>query len=239
VDDAVHVAAGADRRDRFGRRAPATVFALVGVALLAGGFAVPTWDTLLFAWGGTALFVALFLGLVAAEPTVPATVAGDIHTAAAARARPDDASAPRYVPTESGVRLASGGEPVGVRLLAGVGTDDAASETPATRAATLVDAVVNHLELAERAAATVEESSAELTARSRLATEELSDHPVASVFAVGMAATVDRPVTVESAVTDDGLVVSCRWDGDDAPGDGGPAADGPGADGPELAGADR
>lgn len=234
MDDAVHVAAGAKHRDRFGRRAPATVFALVGVALLAGGLAVPARDTLLFAWGGTALFVALFVGLVAADPTVPATVAGDIHTAATARARPDDASPPRYVPTGSGVRLASGGEPVGVRLLAGVRTDDEGDETPATRAATLVDAVVNHLELAERAAASVHESSAELTAQSRLATDELYDHPVASVFAVGMAQTVDRPVTVESAVSDDGLVVTCRWDGDDVP-----DADARGADGPTVGGPDR
>ncbi|QPV62853.1 hypothetical protein I7X12_19385 [Halosimplex litoreum] len=232
VDDAVHVAAGGRRRDRVGRRAPATAFALVGVALLAGGVALPDWDTLLFVWGGTALFVALFVGLVAAEPTVPATVAGDIYTVAAARARPDAAAPQRYVPTESGVRFASGGEPVGVRLLAGVRTDEAA-ETPAARAATLVDAVVNHLELAERAAATVDESSAELTARSRLATDELYDHPVASAFAVGIVEAVDRPATVESAVTDDGLVVTCRWDGGEdvpdaaAPGEAGPAANEP------------
>lgn len=236
VDDAVHVAAGSARRGRLGslsRRAPAPVFAVLGVVLVGGGVAVPAYETVLVAWGGTALFVALFLGLVAPEPTVPATVAADIHTVAAARARERGAGpSGRYVPTETGVRLVPDGEPVGARLLATVAIGDTEA-TPSTRAAALVDALVHHLELADRAEATVGESRAELTARSRLATDELYDHPVASVFAVGLAETVDRPVAVETSVTDEGLVVTCRWDAavaheastQDAEGDVGSAAD--------------
>jgi hypothetical protein len=42
------------------------------------------------------------------------------------------------------------------------------------------------------------------------------DHPVASFLGTGLARGLDRPVTVETERADDRLLVTCRWDADDA-----------------------
>lgn len=206
------IAAGGRLGDRVGSRAPAVLFGLLGVALVAGGVAVPDSQSLLFAWGGTALFVALLLRVVMTGSTVPAAVATDIHAAMASNAgQPDDGL--RYVPGDDGVTLAAGGErfePVGERLLAGVETTDAGGD--ADRLAVLIDVVVNDLELAGRASAQPTESGATVTvADSRVGTAALFDHPVASLLGVGLAAHLGTPVTVEPRVDADRLVLDCAY----------------------------
>ena len=208
-------AAGGRLRDRVGTRAPVTVFTVVGGLLVAAGFGIPEAGTLLFAWGGTALFVALLLQFVFTGPTVSAAVTTDIYTTLAGNARQRAPSGPmRYVPDGDGVSLTVGGEtfdPVGERLLAG-------SETPGAtgsledRLAALVDVLVNELELTARASATTDDGGVTVTATgSRVGTTELFDHPIVSAVGVALAAHREAPVRVDAAVEGERLVVTCRW----------------------------
>ncbi|PAU85617.1 hypothetical protein CK500_02650 [Halorubrum salipaludis] len=200
------------------------MFAALGVALVAGGAVAPAFETLLFVWGGTALFVALLLRFVATGDTVSAAVATDIYTAAAGNARRGSpAGDHRYVSGADGVELVVGDsafDAVGERLLAtsGVLEADAAVVDGGTadgeaaideRLAVLADVLVNDLELARRARASTDGGVATVTVTgSRVGTTELFDHPVASVVGVGLARGRDAPVAVEATVEDGELVVT-------------------------------
>ncbi|WP_336338309.1 hypothetical protein [Haloarcula brevis] len=209
------VAAGGRLRDRVSPRAPAAVFAALGLVLVVAAVAVPAAETLLLSWGGTALFLAVLLRFVFTGPTVPAAVTTAVYTTMADDARRRAPDAPhRYVPGDDGVSLAVGGEtfdPVGTRLLA-------ATETPvgdgpaAERLAVVVDVVINELELAGRASATTAAGEATVTVvGSRVGTAALFDHPVASVVGVALADALETGVRVDTSVEDGVLVVSCRW----------------------------
>ncbi|WP_254279910.1 hypothetical protein [Haloarcula marina] len=233
MDEPVHAAAGTRRWRRLGKRNSAAVFALVGVGLVAAAVAVPAFETILFVWGGTALFVALLLRFVTTGATVRATAATDVYATFAGNARRLAGTGPqRYVPDGDAVSLVVGeadgqttfapvvGEadgqttfaPVGERLTAAV-PGPATDAAPGDRLAVLVDALVNDLELVESATARTTESGAEVTVTdSYVGTAELFDHPVASVLGVGLARALDAPVTVESTAEGDRLVVTCRWD---------------------------
>ncbi|WP_254273440.1 hypothetical protein [Haloarcula marina] len=220
MDEPVHAAAGTRRWRRLGKRNSAAVFALVGVGLVAAAVAVPAFETILFVWGGTALFVALLLRFVTTGATVRATAATDVYATFAGNARRLAGTGPqRYVPDGDAVSLVVGeadGQttfaPVGERLTAAV-PGPATDAAPGDRLAVLVDALVNDLELVESATARTTESGAEVTVTdSYVGTAELFDHPVASVLGVGLARALDAPVTVESTAEGDRLVVTCRWD---------------------------
>ena len=219
---------GGRLRDRFGRHNPAPAFGVLGLGLVGAGLAVPEFETLLVAWGGTAVFLAVLLWFVTPTATVPATVAGDVHTVMAGNARRFVGSGPhRYVPDGDGVSLvvgttdasaavddAAGTEltPVAVRLLAGLDGPDP-DDTVETRLPMLLDSVVHDLELAEGGRYTTTDAGVELSfTGSRVATDELFDHPVVSVVAVGLARAVGSPVTVDPHVDGDRLVVACTWD---------------------------
>ncbi|MFC7068739.1 hypothetical protein ACFQL9_03720 [Halobaculum lipolyticum] len=188
----------------------------MGVLLVAAGIAVPAFRTLLVAWGGTALFLALLVRFVFTGPTVSAAVATDIYTTMAGNARRRNPTGERrYHPTEGdGVSLVVGGEtfePVGERLLAAVETD-AGSGPLNERLGVLVDVVVNEFELAGRASATTADGEATVTvAESRVGTTELFDHPVVSLVGVALARHLATPVAVEATVEDGRLVVTGRW----------------------------
>ncbi|GGO00951.1 MULTISPECIES: hypothetical protein [Haloarcula] len=218
MDNATHASAGGRLRERFGDRNPAPVFALVGVGLVAAGVGVPTRQTLLFAWGGTALFAALLLQFVTAERTLPARVATDLAATAGTNARRLAGDGPLlYVPDGDSVALTveesdAHLDPVGVRLLTTLDRP-AVDEDPADRLPVLVDYLVEDLELADRATAQTTDGGAEVTVTgTTVGTAELFDHPVASVVGVGLARAVGRPVRVEPTDDDGRLVVTCRWD---------------------------
>lgn len=212
------IAAGGRLRDRVGARDPAPVFAVLGTALVVVGLFVPAFETLLFVWGGTALFVALFLRFVATRDTVSSAVATDIYTATAANARqgsPEEEH--RYVSDADGVALVVGGrvfDAVGDRLLATSGAleaDATVDDGPAVdeRLAILADVLVNDLELANRARASSDGEVATMTVTgSRIGAAELFDHPVASVVGVGLARGREVPVAVDTTVKNGELVVT-------------------------------
>lgn len=209
------VAAGGRLRDGIGTRTPAAVFAGLGVVLVVAGFAVPEAETLLFAWGGTALFLSLLLRFVFMEPTVSAAVTTDIYTTMASNARQRAPSGRhRYVPDGDGISLAVDGEtfdPIGERLLATVETAGG-DGTLDERLAVLVDVVVNELELAGRASVTTTDDGATVTVTgSHVGTVELFDHPVASLVGVTLAEYFESPVHVDTRVESDSLVVTCEW----------------------------
>ncbi|MBV0923974.1 hypothetical protein KTS45_07130 [Halomicroarcula limicola] len=217
MDNSAHVAAGGRLRDRFGERDPASLFAVLGVLLLAGGVAVPDFETLLFAWGGTALFAAFLLRVVTRTVTLPAAVTTDVHATMARNARRlTGGGSSRYVPEDGSVALAVDGserrlDPVGERLLATV--DDAPDATVEERLPVLVDALVNDLELAGRASAVPVEGGVEVTVTdSRVGTDELFDHPVASVLGVGLVRVVGGPVRVEPVAEGEQLILTCRFE---------------------------
>lgn len=203
--------AGGRLRDRFGSRNPTAAFAALGVALLGGGAVVPAFETLLFVWGGTALFVAFLLGFVMREPTVSSAVTTDIYATMAGNASRLNAADDReYVPGPDGVTLVAGGrefDAVGERLLRSHG-DLAPADTVDDLLSVLIDVLVNDLELAARVSATTEGERATVTVTgSRIGTGELFDHPVASVIGVGLARGLEVPVTVETTLEDETLVV--------------------------------
>ncbi|WP_191906226.1 MULTISPECIES: hypothetical protein [unclassified Haloarcula] len=206
------LATGGRFRDRVGTRNPAPIFAVLGVGLLVAAYAVPAFEALLVAWGGTALFVALLLRFVMGGPTLSARVTTDIYETMARNARrqwgPDRV---RYVPDDGGTLLARGDEldPVGKRLLATV--EGETGETLSDHLSVLVDVLVNDLELAGRVQATTTDDGATVTVTdSRVGTGELFDHPVSSVLGVGLARRLGTPVGVESTVEDDDLVVTLQ-----------------------------
>ena len=199
-------------RGRIGPRNPALVFGVLGVLLVAGGLVAPAFETLLVAWGGTALFVALLLRLVMTGPTLPSAVTTDVYTAMAGNVRRlSSDAARRYVPDADGVALVVGDrefDAVGERLLA-TSDDVAPTETVDDRLSVLVDVLVNDLELAARATATTDDGTVTVTATGcRVGTTELFDHPVASVIGVGLARQLDASVDVETSREDGGLVVT-------------------------------
>jgi hypothetical protein len=208
------IVAGGRLRDRFGSREPAPVFAVLGVALVAGGLTVSAFETLLFVWGGTALFVALLLRFVMTGPTVSSTVATDIYTTMAGNTRRAAPSGRhRYVPDADGVGLVVGDrefEAVGDRLLAS-GVDLPPGSPDDDALSVLADAIVNDFELASRVRATTDGDVATVTVtESRVGTTELFDHPVASVIGVGLARASGVPVAVETAVENGTLVVTAE-----------------------------
>jgi hypothetical protein len=208
--------AGGRLRDRF-RWAIPLLCAIGGVLLLVGGVAVPAYERLLFTWGGTALFVSLLLAFVISTPTVPATVATALQdTQAQNTRRLVDPDTQRYVPQEESVVLVAGEDgrtlaAVGERLLATVDVPDRGT-TPEDALPVVLDIVVADLELATRAESQWTDDGVEVTVTGcRVGTESLFDHPVPSVFGVGLATAIDRPVRVESTVEDERLVVTCEW----------------------------
>jgi hypothetical protein len=204
------VAAGGRRRELLGTHNPAPVFAVLGIGLLAAAVVVPTFGTLLVAWGGTALFVALVLQFVLAGPTLSATVTTDIYETMARNARKGrEPVQHRYVPDEGGTLVTGTDErdPVGKRLLATV--EDGPGETLSDHLSLLVDVLVNDLELAGQVQAEGTDHGATVTViDSRVGTGELFDHPVVSVLGVGLARGLDAPIAVESSVEDGALLVS-------------------------------
>ncbi|WP_277555853.1 hypothetical protein [Halobaculum limi] len=210
------VAAGGSLRDRVKTGNPDVVFSVLGVLLVAAGLAVPEFRTLLFAWGGTALFFALLIRFVFTGWTVSATVATDIYTTMANNTRRRTPTGEhRYLPTnDNGVSLVVDGEtfnPIGERLLATVDTD-ADERTLTERLAVLVDVVVNEYELAGRASATTGGEKVTVTATgSRIGTTELFDHPIISLVGVALARYLDTPITADATVKDGVLVVTYRW----------------------------
>lgn len=206
------IVAGGRPRDWFGPRQPARVFGVLGLALVGGGLVVSRFETLLFVWGGTALFVAFLLYFVMTGTTVSSVVASDIYTAMAGNVRrPESASDHRYVPGSDGVTLVAGDrefDPVGEQLLR-THDDLPTTESVEARLSVLVDVLVNDLELAARATATTDDERATVTVTgSRIGTTELFDHPAASVIGVGLARGLESPVTVETAREDENLVVA-------------------------------
>ncbi|WP_209309418.1 hypothetical protein [Haloarcula amylovorans] len=217
MDSSAHAAAGGRLRDRFGERNPVPLFAVLGVALLAAGVAVPDFETLLFAWGGTALFTAFLLQFVTRTATLPAAVTTDVHTTMARNSRRlTGGGSSRYVPEDGSVTLAVDGserrlDPVGARLLAARG--DASDATAEEWLPVLVDVLVNDLELVGHASAVPVENGVEVTVTdSRVGTDELFDHPVVSVLGVGLARVVGGPVQVEPVIDGEQLVVTCRFE---------------------------
>lgn len=97
---------------------------------------------------------------------------------------------------------------------------DEATEAPAAAARQLADAVVEVFELAESASPDVDESGGRLAVGvtdSAYGPVDRFDHPVASLIAVGMAATLGVPVTAEVTATPDGradYLITCEWDAD-------------------------
>jgi len=182
--------------------------------LLGGGLAVPAFETLLFVWGGTALFVAFLLRFVMTGSTVSSSVTTDIYTAMAANARRlSPAADHEYVPGSDGITLVAGDrefDATGERLLR---THDGltAPETVSDQLSVLIDVLVNDLELAARATATIDGERATVTVTgSRVGTAELFDHPVASVIGVGLARGLETPVAVEATREDEALVVVAK-----------------------------
>jgi len=216
-------AVGGGLRDRFGRRNPAAVFGVLGVGLVGAAVAVPAFETLLFAWGGTALFAAVLLQFVTTTATVPATVATDVHAVMAGNARRVAGTGPhRYVPDGDSVSLVVAGDasgdrpervldPVGERLLAPL-AEPAAEPTVENRVPVLLDTVVHDLELAAGAQSRPTDTGVEVTVSGvQVGTAELFDHPVVSVVGVGLADTLSTPVRVDPTVEDGRLVVACHW----------------------------
>jgi quercetin dioxygenase-like cupin family protein len=211
------VSAGGGLRDRVESSATAA-FVGLGIGLVVAGMTVPEARTLLFAWGGTALFLAALLRFVSVEPTVSAAVTTAIYTALATGARPADHSGRhRYVPEGDGSSLEVGEEtfvPVGERLLATVETPHWAG-TVEERLAVLVDVVVNELELARRVSARTTDHGATVTVtESRVGTDVVFDHPVGSIVGVALATHLGRPVDVDVRAEEEAaetLVVVCEW----------------------------
>lgn len=208
------IVAGGRLRDRFGPRNPAAVFGALGVALVGASFVAPAFETLLFVWGGTALFVTLMLRFVMTGTTVSSSVATDVYTAMARNARRlGPADDHEYVPDSDGVTLVVGDrefDAVGERLLRRHG-ELTSGESVSTQLSVLTDALVNDLELATRAAATTDGESATVrVSGSRVGTAELFDHPVASVVGAGLARGLATPVGVETTLDDGELIVVAK-----------------------------
>lgn len=214
------IAAGGRLRDRFGSRNSALVFGLIGVGLVAGGMFVPAFETLLFVWGGTALFVALLLRFVMTGSTLSSRVTTDVYATLAGNARRNSPQGDhRYVTDDDGVALVvgdSGFDAVGERLLAtcdALETDGGTGDSPSVddRLTVLADVLVNDLELADRVRASVDGDVATVTVvGSRVGTTELFDHPVASVVGVGLARGRTDPIAVETSVDDGALVIRAK-----------------------------
>jgi mRNA-degrading endonuclease toxin of MazEF toxin-antitoxin module len=192
------------------------VLSVVGIGLIGGGLVSPAFDTLLIAWGGTALLGALLLVVFGTTRTVRADVATDVYATLADTCRTatgiDDAA---YAPTDDGVRL-GGTVPTGValtdRIEAATVTDP---EAPEEHLHVLSDGLVEELELAADARAEVGDGTGTVTVKGcRIGTDELFDHPVASVVGVGLARATGLAIAVEATPREDGLVVDCTWPAD-------------------------
>lgn len=195
------------------RRWPSLGLSVLGVALFVSGLSVPAYESLLFAWAGTAMFGAVLVALFGPTATVRADVATDVYTALAGTCRALDAEeAAVYRPTDDGVRL---GEmvPTGSALVDRIGTATVSDpQSPAAHLHVLIDGLVEELELVSGATAEVEDGAATVTVEEcRFGTAELYDHPVASVLGVGLARATDAAVTVDATPQADGLVISCAW----------------------------
>lgn len=150
---------------------------------------------------------------------------------------PDDANvAALYVPqhSERDVPDASAGpividegsrglllEPTGASLFAEFEralTGDLA-DAPPVLVEQLADGVVEQFELASAVEPDVDPANGRVTfevVESSFGDLDRFDHPVASFFAVGLVAALDRPVTVDVTAADDRVdwLVTCRWDVD-------------------------
>ena len=93
-------------------------------------------------------------------------------------------------------------------------------EHPAALADQLADALAEGFELVESASADADPERGRATvevAGSVYGPVDRFDHPVASLFAVGLAATLDRPVSLDVTPAEDGpadYFVTCEWDAD-------------------------
>lgn len=217
MDSGSGVTVGTGLWDRFGRRRPVPALAVLGVALVAAGFALPAIQTLLFAWGGTALFAAVLAQFVLTTPSVPATVAADVQRSLGGNLRRlVGEGRHRYVPGDEGVTLAVDGtetalEPVGERLLAAVETGETDQSAEAALPV-LADVLVNDLELAGTVRSRRTDAGVEVAVSgNRLGADEPFDHPVVSVFGVGLARALDTPVTVVASSDGERFVVTCEW----------------------------
>ena len=94
------------------------------------------------------------------------------------------------------------------------------AERPADLAAQLADALVEGFELVESASADVDPEGGRViveVAGSVYGAVDRFDHPAASFFAVGLAANLDRPVSLDVTPVEDGptdYFVTCEWDGE-------------------------
>lgn len=100
------------------------------------------------------------------------------------------------------------------------GGDITVGADPEPLARQLVEGLVEQFELV--ASAEVEADTETDTSRITVGVEGSAygdvtgfDHPVPSFLGTGLARGLDRPVTVETAATDDRILVTCRWEPED------------------------
>lgn len=129
----------------------------------------------------------------------------------------DDALEAVFVVTEHEASRGVSFYPTGVPLFRELQTELSGplAEDPAGLADQLADGLVESFELAEAATPDVEPGRVTLAVRgSAYGDEDRIDHPVASLLGVGLAAGLDRPVTLETAPADDersDVLVTGRW----------------------------
>jgi hypothetical protein len=99
---------------------------------------------------------------------------------------------------------------------------EATGDRPTALAAQLADALTEGFERVESASADADPEGGRVTvevAGSVYGPVDRFDHPVASLLAVGLAAALDRPVSLSVTPVEDGpadYYVTCEWDGDAA-----------------------
>jgi len=256
------------RRSQYRRSAAALT--LVGVLAFAAGGIVANARTVLFALGGTGVFLGVLTYFLAPERFISASVGEAVYASLARnedrlvddlgladervyvpRARAgadggardvrlfvpqraayelpnDDELDDLFVVTDDGRRRGVSFRPTAADLYADFerAVSGGPSADPAALATELRDALVEQFELVRSGQVDADPDGGRVSVRVRDSTVgrvDRIDHPVASLFGVGLGRAVERPVTVAVTVPDDsedGHVVTCSWgtEGvDDAP----------------------
>ena len=242
------------------RRSAATLFG-VGVLAFLAGIVVVNARTVLFALGGTGVFLGVLIYFLTPERFVSASVAEAVYASLAwneSRLISELGLADEWVYVPSTTSEANGVAD-GVRLFVPQRADYVVPETdelrdlfvvsddgrrrgiavrptaadlyveferavagepsaePATLAVELAGALVEQLELIDSAQVDgdVEEERIAVRVReSAIGNVEQLDHPVPSLFGVGLARATERPVTVDVSTADEDaseFVVTCSW----------------------------
>lgn len=224
------------------------LFVILSGLCFGGGLLVPPLRKPLVALGCASLFGAILLYVVTPERFLAADVVRSIESATSRNltslvGRVDVAPTPRYVPTDSGVKLffpdlatdptpppaeLSGDpgqglvlEPVGCELVSEMvfPTDEIPADT-FDAMELLSPFLTDQLGLAERMA--VESHDAEhVTVRvtgNVFDTDEPLDHPIQSVLSVGLALAVGKPVQPTLTAVEEGeFLITFRWGEDPEP----------------------